>query len=143
MSGLQMKESYLNKIDDRSRKAGFFFPFQEDSFSFSLIKSHFVNQDKYIIRFEKKNEKWKKIKPPSYHSLFFVLLYILLLFFPSLFFVHFFFFLFLFSYTEREREREKPNTFLCLSSLVILFANLFQQYHSRITRLAELGEFKN
>lgn len=59
----QRKESYLNKIDDRSRKAGFFFhlnqkqlqPFQEDSFSFSLIKLHFVNQDKYIIRFEKKN----------------------------------------------------------------------------------------
>lgn len=143
-----MMESYLNKVDDRSRKAGFFFhlnqkqlqPFQEDSFSFSLIKLHFVNQDKYIIRFEKKKMK-KKIKPPSYHSLFFVLLYITIIF--SIPFFVFFFFLFLFSYTEREREREKPNTFLYLSSLVILFANLFQQSHSCITRLAELGEFKN
>lgn len=98
-------------------------PFQEDSFSFSLIKLHFVNQDKYIIRFEKKKMKnEKKIKPPSYHSLFFILLYILLLFF-SILFLSFFFF----SHTQREkeREREKSNTFLYLSSLVILFANLF------------------
>lgn len=123
-------------------------PFQEDSFSFSLIKLHFVNQDKYIIRFEKKkNEKWKKNQTPKLPFSFLCIIIYITIIFSIPFFCPFFFFLFLFSYTERERkrerEREKPNTFLYLSSLVILSANLFQQSHSCITRLAELGEFKN